>query len=916
MACVLPEEPLYGHYSLNGQLYTVHSGSPDIVLRTPTPQEAPPIDQSTLIPFFRHPRYLLLNYVYLLFVPKHYAWRNELFKTLDRPRHKVPIIMDGDNGFCLHPDVAETWMDLENCLRALGMAMIELAPQRWLAKVVSSWFFPARFKFLHKFRTEQAARFAAWRSIENFLPLLGYVSMGLWCMHCWENQELARGADRPDWWLQVTQKSGIHPTFLDYVEGSVAGNWNEEHVEGLYCIQPPAEIAYMERESRGDVEWVLGTILRSKYPIPIYLSWGKLPKEISFFDVPEAFQALVPDAGELAHLAAARWQMKFSRWSVDNETLSWYRDPYTPPSGPARRPREKGCGSVKSNRFFWEEQDGHYIRQAGGRGNYEELWSEYPRSQRRIDPIANEWDLCDLFKDNDPVFGEDYVDDPPSDDDDDDDDKMHPTFPQDIDMASRLPREGNDTEILQQQHPHDLEMALIEDVPGDDDLGPDFAESAVPKRNLVEASRNCVNWVYLKFGLAPRTGKLVYEPIADNLLDALSMRFGFTMPPSLGSFVARDPPSRRLDTRDLANVISMGDIGNQLAAHNGLVNVLGTFFGQCFEACSAQDIDKNLLDYHQPQRAPRPPSTFEIGREYLTSMRDPSEQSYYYVLCQTGSGIGSEVLLIPRATDLLEVLRRPWREIKEVVGHFLARGIPFWLAYVSAEIMPAAEKSTPTALRPKRFKADTTFGLGFRPYQYTFDVFDYQAYTTQRDIQVLHTPRARIALQYGGIIARLARSEVSDEDFLRGFDEAIYDVGDCLWDGTSQHAYWVERLSTREIDVLCGVYHVGTGQQQIVGKGKGKQEKIDTDQTTIVSWWPKPSAWACGGLDRAWWTPQCEEDFFQKCLGFFANGIYILHRQPEWRHNLKYRKDVKKCWDGYETVADSIAQGLIRSGAE
>jgi hypothetical protein len=61
------------------------------------------------------------------------------------------------------------------------------------------------------------------------------------------------------------------------------------------------------------------------------------------------------------------------------------------------------------------------------------------------------------------------------------------------------------------------------------------------------------------------------------------------------------------------------------------------------------------------------------------------------------------------------------------------------------------------------------------------------------------------------VVARLARSEVSDDDFFRGFDDEIYDVGDCLWDRTSKHAYWYDRLSDHEIDLLCGVYHVGTG---------------------------------------------------------------------------------------------------------
>ncbi len=83
------------------------------------------------------------------------------------------------------------------------------------------------------------------------------------------------------------------------------------------------------------------------------------------------------------------------------------------------------------------------------------------------------------------------------------------------------------------------------------------------------------------------------------------------------------------------------------------------------------------------------------------------------------------------------------------------------------------------------------------------------------------------------------------------------------------------------------------------------------EQTSLVSWWPKPNAWARGSLHGAWWTPQCENDFFQRRLGHFANGVYIPQRQSVWSHNLKYRKDVKKCWDGFEIVAEGVIQGII-----
>ncbi|KAJ6619571.1 hypothetical protein B0H10DRAFT_1946800 [Mycena sp. CBHHK59/15] len=838
---VLPNGPLYGHYSHKRQLYTVYSGSSDIVRHTPTPEEAPVIDNNTINPFFHQPRYLSLNYPYLLFIPRNYPWRDNFFKIFDHPHHKLPIISDEDNGFCLHHDVAEHWLRMELCLRALGNAMFQLAPQQALYRFVNSWFFPARFKFLLSFRSERAARFAAACSRDNFLPLLGYVSIGL-CM--------------------ITEKTTkVHSAFLSYLEESVVVNWREEHVGALYRIPAPEGVHHKEREARRELEWLLGTILRSTVPgtIPIYLSWGNLPRQISSFDVPPAFLDFVPDTDELEYLASSpQGELIFSRWTVDSASLVWYRDPYMPPVAPAPPPTpgpdnehrdsaapavepapfpplpahskqkknetiqaffarrregnlkvmakesftdrqrrtqrsehaKKGQVPSKACVFVWEEQDGHYICQPGGRGNYEDLWSEY----------------------NGPGVASD----------------------------------ADTMQVMQTQRLHDIEMESLDyGQPGDEDLGPDMAESDIPV--LTSPKPRGTNGqarvrVERRKSLA-RTRDAVW------VFDAAVSR----------EFVPLNPPQACLKPQLLANVVGMRDIGGQLATEKGLANILGIFFGQW--GCA---------------RSPKT-KLFQIRRENLKSMRNPSEEAYYYVVSKIGSGIGSEALLIPRATDLIEILRQQWGpELKDVAQHLLARGIPFRLAYVSTEIMPARETPAPLSHRPKGFMVDTSSGLGFRPRT-----------TSSTCTTITHTHPARSptppyssrshCVADGGVIGRLAR-----------FSDDIYDVGDCLWNGVTTWAYWHDRLSDHEIDLLCGVYHVRTGQKRGGGKDKGKQghgqDESDAEQTSIVSWWPKPRC-----LHSA--TPKCLE------------------------HNLKFQKDIKKCWDGYERVASSIVDCFVDMGA-
>ncbi|KAJ7090553.1 hypothetical protein C8R44DRAFT_751057 [Mycena epipterygia] len=898
----------------------VHSGSPAI-LRTPLPcpRKPPPSIQIPKTPLFRQPRYLSLTYPYLIFIPTHYAWRDELFKVFDRPRHKLPIIKDADNGFTLHPDVAENWLQLEICLRAVGREMLRLAPQRMFQPHVNPWFFPSRFKFLRHFPNETSSALRCMALNQLFLPLLGYVSMGLGACSLGESDdELAPRAAPPDWRSEILCESQTNPsTFLNYGEDISGWPTGARERVGGELVPGADELEYLASSlGKRLVGKKLGSGIENPYtpavadPVP----FSAFPTDAESSPRHRGSSSTAnPTPGPFPPLPPHSQQRK-------NETIQAFF---------IRRKEQNQKTMAAENKVDRQRRESR--EDNAKKSAVASSKSTVSSGRNRMGTIFArlEVEATTIWGSFKPFRADD------DDDDDDDDDGMgdHPTFPQNIDITSRLPRQdvpqnfdippqGDNMDVVETERPQYLEISRFDDMPGDDedldiDFGIDLTESDLPLRNLTTASEKCVNSLYVRFGLAPpRTDPPEYESCAGSLLGTLEMRFGFVKPQS--PFVPRDPPQKFVAEELLANIVGMTDIGGQLASEEGLTRILGIFFGQCIEARSVNSIDHLLLDYHQPQRFDRGTPLFEIRRERLKSMRNPSEVADYYVVCKIGSGIGNEALLIPRATDLVELLRQRWGpEIKDVVQHFLARGLPFWHAYVSAEIMPACETPAPSTQRPKGFKADTSSGLGFRPDQYKFDVYDYNAYIAQRNLRLLHTPRGRIALQYGGVMARLARSEVSDDDF-RGFNEDIYDVGDCLWDESSPHAYWHEKLSGHEIDLLCGVYHIGTGQKRIDKKGKGKQghepggsQQVDTEQTGIVSWWPKPSAWVRGSLHGAWWTPQCEVEFFQKRLGHFDKGVYIPQHQNKWSRNLKYQKDVKKVWDGYEIVASGIAQSLV-----
>ncbi|KAF8179797.1 hypothetical protein K438DRAFT_1511267, partial [Mycena galopus ATCC 62051] len=82
--------------------------------------------------------------------------------------------------------------------------------------------------------------------------------------------------------------------------------------------------------------------------------------------------------------------------------------------------------------------------------------------------------------------------------------------------------------------------------------------------------------------------------------------------------------------------------------------------------------------------------------------------------------------------------------------------------------------------------------------------------------------------------------------------------------------YWDDLLTAEELDLICGVYHVATGE-------------LSRFSTTIISWWPRPAYFEKSGLNVGWWSPACE-DFYQKRLKQIDRGDPTLPTQGEWKN--------------------------------
>ncbi|KAJ6622849.1 hypothetical protein B0H10DRAFT_1787511, partial [Mycena sp. CBHHK59/15] len=307
-----------------------------------------------------------------------------------------------------------------------------------------------------------------------------------------------------------------------------------------------------------------------------------------------------------------------------------------------------------------------------------------------------------------------------------------------------------------------------EDGDGDDDAGDWDADGLTPETHQkYEGIANTVQqMVHLRFGCMVPTGKVHTE--LNNLPNDILMK-------------------RILGDKDLT-------FPNDIFSYN-----LSVFLAHCCRADSVNDIPRELLDYRQPTTAMLFKDwTVDVHREWLND-------KLYYILRDKGHSDPLH-LLVNNAVTTLEIIRQGWGpSLPDIAEHLLARGIAFRLCY--------RDKQTTTALPSDsqvRKPHNLHSGLGYRPKSYKPDVLDLQTYLVIRD-QFLSSPRGRAALLYGGIVGRIAREVVSNDEVMKGPTDDAPIAGICLCSSTSTAAYWDDHLTDDEIDLICGVYHVATG---------------------------------------------------------------------------------------------------------
>ncbi|KAJ7041021.1 hypothetical protein C8F04DRAFT_1177591 [Mycena alexandri] len=298
------------------------------------------------------------------------------------------------------------------------------------------------------------------------------------------------------------------------------------------------------------------------------------------------------------------------------------------------------------------------------------------------------------------------------------------------------------------------------------------------------------------------------------------------------------------------------------ATSGGRTKDVSSFLECLSKAQKLDDVPAEIYELRQQGAAPLRPSPIELRWETIESA------THYFLSPKVRPLKGMQKFVVIRsAAAAIEVLRRNWATIEEVALNLVARGIPF------NTFSPGPLPALPPADKVKQpYK-----GLGFRHAGFQATPSEYAKYESIRN-RIFCSERGRVALMMGGVIARLALGVVNPQAVCSGPSSGAYTNGRFIWDGRSTSPAYVDDVFTQEeLDIICGVYEVSTGQSDPFGP--------DGQQTKTVSWWPREVTWRNSGLNMGYWTRSCEA-WFQNRLAEIRAGSAELHNLRHWNEIL------------------------------
>ncbi|KAK6987632.1 hypothetical protein R3P38DRAFT_3332483 [Favolaschia claudopus] len=865
-------------------IFGVHYGDPSFLLDIPPPSKATAPDGYRFHDGdFKRPLWIDPKFPYLVLLPRFNPFYGPLFSRLNLNEKTVPIVKVSVPGssfgqfssrWGLKQKIADSWLYLESLLRLTLRTMMGLYGSR-PAEAVYTFLSPISYCYTERNATSHSnAVKIALRSRDAFLPLMAEITLMF---------ILLDARDIKDWRARLSDQTKLHRQWIVDLEQSAVGNreWllaahrklsnmNIDRVGGIMDLT--LEKQHLDHHLPRHARWLLPHLL-GKHRVPLYFFYGKdLPLKQP---IPEALANLgfVPTQGEYEYLNGLNGEVAFSPWSVKGAKWQSHRNgrpPSTPVSPgsahlPATKPestpsapsppstpfpaveRDSGQKAGEDIHAFMERRRLHNKKRAqhesfdarkarlareqhasggtapGKKGARVFIWEEEDGGFfiRRACNRTNAADRWDEFTPHQRVydsFSNQW-------------DLCTALAPTEIAEPDNFDDDDGDDDFFFHQPPASTDvLPPLPDVPGRDILEAETGERAaevlehaygLTREDLCEDPSRLPGW---------------------NIQDARSIitsRFGFVENSTVPAL------SRKM--QDKACGWALGDETWSVPPESGLP----ALFQHILDANDLKSVSANLMDIAS--------SDSDLENDWNIDVKMLRMQDrILYELFPRGSHSSSPSILLESAAAVLQVLRSGWGNNSDV--ETIIRNL--------VKLVRPAPAS------------DSTY-LGRRHAGYTPTLVDYGVYVERRN-SFLRSPRGRVALFYGGIVGRLARLVLSDFE-----DLACYDpYEDVLKSGVRVEAardgdtiLWHETLTQDEVDIICGVYIVETGQKSSATEG-GQQLKY-------ISWWPTPTAFWSSGLNTGWWNSNCER-WFVKRLRDMESMSVKLFTYAEWKNKIRY----------------------------
>lgn len=694
---------------------------------------------------------------------------------------KAVRIVKYDTGYMLNPEIQKSWYALENSLRFVSTALLNVAlpnPEARFSLDSSFWPLPSERGYRKVHKSEYLARKAAGQSRDACALLVARCTLAIALVTTDPN------ANPPQWYQILTEKK-VPPAWVDMLRDSVVAD-----------LSPGLRVgAFVSLVGPTPTAWINHIPCMIRANLPVYISWWPGPQSANVehivheFPFLDAYRPSNPDP-----YVVPNEMESFFRWSEIQ--LPAYMQlppimqdsPLQIPCGQRQHPGESFFEFVtrrdkhyaakekdetpehKAARLLRLAQAAQYKRPSRNTAVFlwmevgdvdmtvpvewlsldfralvapsavGEIWTTHPNSQKLYDAWRDEWDICVHLAPNDDV--ED-------------------------------PWKDFDQYDVPVSHPMSVLLSDTSGVPAfEDDLQLFHGD------NYFEDTPLAMHW----------------SPNFERAHDLMFFRFGLIQAIAKGSAINY----LEYDVLQIQKIFGMTD-AELHPADIGLVQPLSALVTCFLKDCKNPhapgliwDLNPSCEVYlcHSQQKHPNILITkvmFNHTPSYRIRYDDPAEANCWWEL------------LVDAVTAVELYRRRTIMCALHAVEFLVDRGIPFRTIFI------------PDQREGLHLCPPVQTVLGWRLPDFAPTSWDYREYE-RRVYALISQPKGRAALLRGGIVWRLA-IEVLGGDWRElakaGPSEDFIYYGQVFVPPRGDH-YYDDGLSSDELDVICGVYKVYT----------------------------------------------------------------------------------------------------------